>query len=87
MIILKNLSMPKIGRGEPFGLFENPICCKKSTKIEGGPFEDIKSSRKKSHKVKKSKGILFCTKKCLAEAGTRTRNHWVPLNRLVEVES
>ena len=54
--------MPKIVRGEPFGLFENPISCKKLTKIEGGPFEDIKSSHKKSHKVKKIKRDPFLHK-------------------------
>ena len=44
-----------------------------------------KTKNKKSHKPKKSKGVRFglvrfckCKKKFLDEAGTRTRDRWIP---------
>ena len=43
--------MSKIVKGGPFGLFENPVCCKISKKIEGGPFGDIKKLSKKKRKM------------------------------------
>ena len=82
IFILENLIMPKVVKGGPLGLFENLICCK-SKKLKG----DLKYSEKKSNKAKKSKWGPFslvqfykCTKRFLTEAGTRTRDCWVPAN-------
>ena len=40
--------MSKIVKGGPFGLFENPVCCKISKKLKGDPLETLKSCRKKT---------------------------------------
>ena len=36
----------KIVKGGPFGLFEDPVCCKISKKIEGDPLETLKNFQK-----------------------------------------
>ena len=41
-------------RGGPFGLFENPVCCKISEKIGGGAH--WRHFEKKSHKAEKRAG-------------------------------
>ena len=38
--------MSKIVKGGPFGLFENPVCCKIFKKLEGDPLETKKISKK-----------------------------------------
>ena len=45
--------MSKIVKGGgPFGLFENPVCCKISKKLKGDrPFGDIKKLSKKKRKM------------------------------------
>ena len=39
---LKKRKVFKIVKGGPFRLFENPVCCKISKKIEGDPLETFK---------------------------------------------
>ena len=59
IIILKNLTMPKIVKGGPFGLFKTPICCKTFLKLMGS-LATLKNFHKKSHKSeKKTKGDLL----------------------------
>ena len=43
----------KIVKGGPFRLFENPVCCKISKKLKGGPLGDIKKIRKIFEKKRK----------------------------------
>ena len=56
----------KIVKGGPFGLVENPVCCKISNKIEGDPLEILKKFEKKVAQCqKKFKGgpcspVRFC---------------------------
>ena len=38
-ILEKSLTMPKNWKGEPFGIFKHPFCCKISKKLEGDPLE------------------------------------------------
>ena len=70
--------------GGHFGFFENPVCCKISNKLKGGHFEGKKIRKKVAQCRKKLKeGLLQsrplspCSKKFLAKAITRTRDHWV----------
>ena len=62
MRILNSLMALKNLKGEPFGIFQHPLCYKVSKKLKEGPCEDIKKfssevsqSRKrgKSHSAKK----------------------------------
>ena len=55
----------QIVKGEPFGLFENAVCCKISEKMKEGPFGDIKNSKKVClTKPKKGTGkVSHCRKK------------------------
>ena len=67
----------KLERG-PFGLFENPVCCKISkgdplaTKKFRKKVAQCRKKLKESHSAEKN-----CSKKFLAKARTRTRDRWV----------
>ena len=55
MRIFNSLIVPKNVKGSPLGFF-NTHSGAKHLKIEGGPFEDFKKIRKKSHKAEKGAG-------------------------------
>ena len=52
----------KIVKGGPFGLVENPVCCKISKKLKGGPFEGKRIFEKKFAQCRKKlkEGTLQC---------------------------
>ena len=51
-----------IVKGGPFGLFENPVCCKKIEKIEGDPLETLKKFET-SHRAKRGGESLIVPQK------------------------
>ena len=58
----------KIVKGGPFRIFENPVCCKISKKLKGGPLGDIKKIRKILESFRKKtrnenfEKVSFCRK-------------------------
>ena len=55
MRIFNSIIVPKNVKGGPLG-FSTSIQVQNTKKIEGGPFEDFKKFRKKSHKAEKVAG-------------------------------
>ena len=53
MGFLYSLSAEKSERRDPFGFFNIRSVAKYQNNLKGGPFEDIKTFSKKSHKAEK----------------------------------
>ena len=81
IIIFKNLTMPKIGKGGPLGYLKIKFVAKYPIRLDIKKFSTKFQSRKKIERPLKNIPLVKfckCTKTFLAEAGTRTRDHWVP---------
>ena len=79
--------MPKNVKGDPLGFF-NIHSVAKHQKIEGGPFEDFKKIRKKSHIVEKRGGESLITpknwKRTLLGFAVQGRGLWMRLKSSTE---
>ena len=80
MGILKQTHSAKKCKRGTIWTFSTSILSQNIKRIEEGPFGDFKVSKKVSQVRKKiERGRFYkCTKKFLAEAGTRTRNRCKP---------
>ena len=93
MIILKQSQNRNTQEGRPSGLFGSYVCCKTSKNSKGDPLKakKIENSHSASKNWKREPFSLVrfrkCSRKFLAKARTRNRDHWVKLITVSRLKS